>query len=280
MNHKNGADGADGTITVPSSPRRFISVREFAESVGIPPRTMNRYLEQGLVSGAMRFGPGTKWRIPEGATLDKPGLEYSTQRSESPFRSVEDSTEPIEARYRRGELCFEDAVREVSNVAIGPAFFTQLLHNLAARDPVGPRQIEHDAALIERDVRMQRLIQHSLTPADAASRLGVGTAAVANRLTAGTLWGFKVNGHRLLLPAQFTTTGEVPYLSKVILLIAKTLHPLMVQDLLTAPHPSLLVQGQPVSIVTWLTTSTGTQLDIVRASRVITAGDTYPYGRT
>lgn len=280
MNHKNGADGTDSAITVPSSPRRFIPVREFAASVGIPPRTMNRYLEQGLVSGAMRFGPGTKWRIPEGATIDKPGLEYSTQRSEGPFRPVEGPTEPVEARYHRGEVCFEDAVREVSGVAIGPGFFTQLLHNLAARDLVGPRQIEHDAALIERDVRMQQLIEYSLTTADAASRLGVSVDTVVRRLAAGTLWDFKVSRCRLLPPAQFTATGEVPYLSKVIPLIAKTLHPLTVQDLLTAPHPSLLIQGQPVSIVTWLTTSTGAQSDIVKASSVITAEDSFPYGRT
>jgi hypothetical protein len=46
----------------PNSPQ-FLSARDFAETTGIPLRSLQRYLAQGLIPGAVRVGPGTKWRI-------------------------------------------------------------------------------------------------------------------------------------------------------------------------------------------------------------------------
>lgn len=271
MNPKNGADDADDAFTSPPSPPRFLTARQFAESTGIATRTVQRYLERGLVPGAVRFGPGTKWRIPEGASLPESALGCAPQSFVHPVEAVIVSTERVENRYRRGELSFEDAVRGVAGVNIAPAFFAQFLRKLAARDPAEPVSIEHEAALLDRDVRMQVLIQRSLTPTDAANRLGVSTERVYQRLAGGTLWGFKISNSWLLPPSQFTATDAVPHVHKVLPLLAKDLHPLTVQTLLTEPHPSLLMQGQPVSIVTWLTVGEGGVRDIEQAAAAITA---------
>ncbi|MFC9980902.1 hypothetical protein [Gordonia sp. NPDC127522] len=167
-------------------------------------------------------------------------------------------------------------------------FFARVVGSLAARDAAGPALSEHDAALLaeagfvadseaaaaarlSRDLRMQDLVVRSLSVTDAAERLGVSTARIRQRLGEGTLWAFSAGPRRLLPPAQFTATGAVPHLEKVMPLLAKDLHPLTVQSLLTRPQPSLVVEGRPVSIVQWLTGGAGTEHDIEQVVDVLTA---------
>ncbi|MCF8784374.1 hypothetical protein [Rhodococcus ruber] len=147
---------------------------------------------------------------------------------------------------------------------------------------------EHDAALlaeagfvtdhaaaaasrVDQEIRMQDLVHSSLSVTDAAERLGVTTARIRQRLTDGTLWAFDSGQGRLLPRAQFTATGSVPHLKRVLPLLSKDLHPLTVQALLTQPQPSLTVDGRPVSIVAWLTNSAGTDAEIQQAADTITA---------
>lgn len=154
----------------------------------------------------------------------------------------------------------------------------------------GPALSEHDAALLDEagftvdpaaataarldlHIRMQDLVQRSLSVPDAAERLGVSTARIRQRLTEGTLWAFASGHTRLLPPAQFTETGAVPHLERVMPLVAKDLHPLTVQALLTQPQPTLTMGGRSVSIGRWLTGSAGTEQDINQAASVITAAD-------
>ncbi|WP_037192100.1 hypothetical protein [Rhodococcus rhodochrous] len=179
-----------------------------------------------------------------------------------------------ESRYLRGDLNFEDALREVTGIDIGRDQLVQILKSLRTTNPAGPALSEHDArvltdagftaspaaataARVDRDVRMANLAATSLSIADAAVRLGVTPARIRQRIADGTLWAFDSGRNRLLPPAQFTDSGAVPYLDKVMPHIPKDLHPLMVQTLLTQPQPSLVVEGRPVSIVAWLTGSAG-----------------------
>lgn len=195
-----------------------------------------------------------------------------------------------EDRYRSGDLAFEDALREVTGIPLDRDVFVQILHDLASRARVAPELSEHDArhleqvgfigdpatataARLDRDIRMADLVRCSLPIDTAADRLGVTPARVRQRLAAGTLWAFDSGRIRLLPPAQFTDTGAVPHLDKVVPLIAKDWHPLTVQALLSEPQPSLTVDGRPVSIVEWLTGSAGTVSDITQAADVITAAE-------
>lgn len=192
-----------------------------------------------------------------------------------------------EDRYRSGHLAFEDALREVTGVPLDRNDFVQILHSLASRNPVVPELSEHDAHILEeagfvgdrtaataarldRDIRMAKLVHNSKSIDDAATHLGVTPARIRQRITAGTLWAFDSGRNRLLLPEQFTDTGEVPHLDKIMPSIAKDLHPLTAQALLTQPQDSLVVDGHPVSIVAWLTGSVGSDTDIEQAREVIT----------
>ncbi|WP_237171772.1 hypothetical protein [Prescottella equi] len=158
------------------------------------------------------------------------------------------------------------------------------------KDPAARALPEHDAALLadagfvtdpavaaaaraDRDIRMQELVQGSLSVTAAAQRLGVTTTRIRQRLTDGTLWAFDSGQGQLLPPGQFTADGVVPHLEKVLPLLDKDLHPLTVQALLTQPQPSLTVDGRPVSIVAWLFGSAGTVQEIEQAVDVITAAD-------
>ncbi|MGW0044359.1 hypothetical protein [Rhodococcus sp. NPDC003348] len=196
----------------------------------------------------------------------------------------------VEARYLRGDLDFEDALREVTGADIGRDDLVQILHSLDSRNPGTPALSEHDAqvladagftadpatataARVDRDIRMLKLVGTSLSITDAAARLGVTPARVRQRIATGTLWAFDSGRNRLLPPAQFTDTGAVPHLEKVLPLLAKDLHPLTVQALLTRPQPSLIVDGRPVSIVTWLNGSAGSAADLAPVTDVLTAAE-------
>ncbi|HEY5857474.1 MAG TPA: hypothetical protein VIW24_26455 [Aldersonia sp.] len=195
-----------------------------------------------------------------------------------------------EDRYRSGDLPFEEALREVTGVQLDRDDFVQILHGLASRGLVVPELSAHDArildeagfvgdpaaataARLDRDIRMTELVRTSLSIDEGAARLGVTAARVRQRIQAGTLWAFESGRRRLLPRTQFTDSGEVPHLDKVMPLIAKDLHPLTVQALLTQPQESLVVDGRPVSIVAWLTGSAGTDGDIEQARDVITVAE-------
>ena len=196
----------------------------------------------------------------------------------------------VEARYLRGEVGFEDALREVTGIDISRDDFAEILRGLAGRRPSSPELSDHDTgvlastgfvedpiattvARLERVTRMQDLVRRCLSVADAADRLGVTPARIRQRLSDGTLWAFGEGRGRLLPPAQFAASGAVPHIERIAPLLAKTLHPLTVQALLTVPQPSLLIDGRPVSIVAWLTGSAGTAADIEQAADVIVAAE-------
>lgn len=64
--------------------------------------------------------------------------------------------------------------------------------------------------------------------------IGVTTARIRQRLTEGTLWAFTSGLGRLLPPAQFTATGAVAHLDKVVPL--PLAHPALAGPIDTAAH--------------------------------------------
>lgn len=60
--HHGKSDVNDDEEASPALPQ-FVTARDFAESTGIPLRTLHRNLIEGLIPGAARVGPGKKWRI-------------------------------------------------------------------------------------------------------------------------------------------------------------------------------------------------------------------------
>lgn len=196
--------------------------------------------------------------------------------------------ETVEVRYLRGEIDFEDALREVTGIDIGRDDLARILHGMYARPPTGPGLSEPDARAlaamgfsadpvvaavmrVDRDIRMVRLVAASLSIDDAAARLGVTPSRIRQRISDGTLWAFDSDSGWLLPPALFTEHGEVPHLETVVPHLSKDLHPLTVHGLLTQPQSSLILAGHPVSVVEWLTGSAATATNIELAIDVIEA---------
>lgn len=174
----------------------------------------------------------------------------------------------IEERYVSGELDFEAAVAQAIGHHLDRARLAPLLRVLAQRSEAAELS-EHDAALYDeagfveepvavaaattdREQRMHALTSTSMTAQDAAALLRVSPSRIRQRTGAGTLWAIKV-GNKLLLPrVQFTPTGLVPNIDKVLAAVPRGLHPLSVEGLLTGSHTDLVVEGRPASIVQWL----------------------------
>ncbi|ANQ75592.1 MULTISPECIES: helix-turn-helix domain-containing protein [Rhodococcus] len=192
-------------------------------------------------------------------------------------------------RYLHGDLRFEDALKEVTGTDLDRRALWHILEGLASRRSVAaPVLSAHDArilddvgfvadplavasARVDRDIRMQNLVQTSLSIPEAAERLGVTPARVRQLLSERKLWAFTSGRHRLLPPAQFTPTGQVPYLDRIVPLFEGDVHPLSVQAQLTTAQRSLIVDDEPVSIAAWLTGCAGTEDEISAATDVITA---------
>ncbi|MDV8070943.1 helix-turn-helix domain-containing protein [Rhodococcus sp. IEGM 1366] len=199
------------------------------------------------------------------------------------------ATNSTRDRFLHGDLPFEGALKEVTGTDLDRSHLWQILEGLASeRSATTPVLSAHDAhilddaglvadpvpaasARVDRDIRMQNLVHESLSIPETAERLGVTPARIRQLLTEHKLWAFASGRHRLLPPAQFTSTGQVPHLDRIVPLLEGDMHPLSVQALLTTPQQSLIVEGEPVSIVAWLTGCAGTEDDISQAADVITS---------
>lgn len=119
----------------------------------------------------------------------------------------------------------------------------------------------------DRERRMSLLADTALTVDEAAERLRVPPSQVRQRARAGTLWSVMVSNERLLPRVQFTSTGLVPNIEKVLVAVPRGVHPLSVWGLLTQPHADLALEGRPASIVQWLSSDgyAGAALAIVSA---------------
>lgn len=197
------------------------------------------------------------------------------------------ATSSTKDRFMHGDLPFEDALKEVTGTELDRSHLWHILEGLAfERSAAAPVLSAHDAhildkagfvsdplavasARVDRDIRMQNLVHTSLSIPEAAERLGVTAARIRQLLSGGKLWAFASGRHRLLPPAQFTPTGQVPHLDRIVPLFEGDLHPLSVQALLTTPQQSLIVDGEPVSVVAWLTGCAGTEDEISQAADVI-----------
>ena len=190
-------------------------------------------------------------------------------------------------RFLHGDLRFEDALKEVTGTDLDRSHLWHILEGLASeRSVAAPVLSAHDArkldeagyvsdpvavasARVDRDIRMQNLVHTSLSIPEAAERLDVTAARIRQLLSERKLWAFTSGRHRLLPPAQFTATGQVPHLDRIVPLFDGDMHPLSVQALLTTPQRSLIVDGEPVSIVAWLTGCAGTEDELDQAADAI-----------
>lgn len=188
-----------------------------------------------------------------------------------------DTVDAARSGYLQGRLSFEQALSQATGTDYSRGFMAGLLDELvSAAGPANPplpaaeRQALDEAGLpddpaaaastvLRSRTRIQQVTDTALTVAAAAERIGVTQARVRQLISARTLWAFDpgVRGGRRLPAAQFTPTGLVPYLDRLVPHVPQALHPVAFDRLLTAPRPELVLDGQPVSLVGWLAASGG-----------------------
>lgn len=118
--------------------------------------------------------------------------------------------------------------------------------------PPAPGEVER---LVAREaLALAALVTDSLTVTEAATRLRVDPSRIRQRLARRTLYGFKAGGRDWRLPAwQFVVGGAVRGLGPVLGALDPALDPVGVTQFMLGPHDDLLVAGEPVSPVAWLT---------------------------
>ena len=181
-------------------------------------------------------------------------------------------------QYALGALSFEDALARTIGHPIDRATVAKALEYLASLGALQPQGAlsRHDADLLDdagftddgeraslsvalgRAQTMSDLRRTALTAAEVADLLKVKAPRV-RQLTSieRKLWALDdVDRRGRLYPkVQFTATGIVPYLDQILPLLPANLHPLTVNALLTLPREDLAVDGNPASVVEFLTSA-------------------------
>lgn len=179
-------------------------------------------------------------------------------------------------QYAAGTLSFEDALtrtvgRPVDRTTVAGAL--DYLASLGSAQPQGALS-RHDAELLDdagftddgehtsfsvalgRAQTMSELRRTALTPTEVADLLQVKAPRV-RQLTSieRKLWALDdVDRRGRLYPkAQFTDTGMVPYLDRILPHLPTDLHPLTVNAVLTLPRDDLTVDGHRASVIEFLT---------------------------
>lgn len=106
------------------------------------------------------------------------------------------------------------------------------------------------------------LLRDALTVKQAAARLRVTEGRVRQRIASRSLLGIPAAGGWRLPLFQFTESGEIRGLDRVLSALPENVHPLVVQWFLTTPHRDLGVAGATTPLA-WL--SSGGDVDAVVA---------------
>jgi hypothetical protein len=92
----------------------------------------------------------------------------------------------------------------------------------------------------------------SCTVAEIATRLGVDTSRVRQRIYAGSLYAFKHRGGWLVPAFQLRRRKLVPGLDAAVSVLSPRLHPVAVSRWFTTPNPDLVIDDSSVSPIDWL----------------------------
>lgn len=166
--------------------------------------------------------------------------------------SVEVSLDDVLARHHVGitgaEFLAElDAdLSRVPNPAAAPLSATEAAFLREQAGSAAGEVLDTDPAVLGQDARraevarMTDLVAGSVGIAEAALLLGVDRSRVSQRLSAGSLWSFRLGRGRRLPRWQFTADGRsLPGLDVVVAAIPVELSPESVAGFMATPQPEL-----------------------------------------
>ena len=117
-----------------------------------------------------------------------------------------------------------------------------------------------DAGPADRDpmqagvIALARLIETALSVSDAAERLSVTESRIHQRITAGGIYSFRIEGRRYIPAFQFRNRELVPNITVVDQALPASLHPVAVERWYATPDPELADgdSGSPLAPLQWL----------------------------
>ena len=119
---------------------------------------------------------------------------------------------------------------------------------------LAPRRFGVDSPAFLAAKQYAAMVASSLTAQEAASRLGLDSSRIRQRLAARTLYGIRV-GHGWRIPIfQFEGDSLVPGLADVLPRMPEAVHPLVLQNFFLTPNPDLVTgrNESPLSPRDWL----------------------------
>lgn len=149
----------------------------------------------------------------------------------------------------------QDAIGELRETLYGPSAeeLTAAEQELLAAS--GARVAEQRGArdpLLDYATCFAALLETSLTPAEAAARLGVTPARIRQMIASGALYAFRMDRNLRVPLFQFQERGLLPNLGRVNAALAGDLDPVSVWRWYSAPDPELETETGPLSPLAWL----------------------------
>lgn len=96
------------------------------------------------------------------------------------------------------------------------------------------------------------VVSKSETVAGLAKRLGVDPSRVRQRIYARSLYAFKHRGGWHIPGFQLESDRIIPGVEAVVSKLSPTLHPVAVSRWFTTPNSDLIIEGEAVSPIAWL----------------------------
>lgn len=103
-------------------------------------------------------------------------------------------------------------------------------------------------------IALARMIETAMTVTEAAKRLGVTESRIHQRIKAGEIYSFRIDGRRYIPAFQFRDRQLVPNITEVNQALPSSLHPVAVERWYATPNPDLVdnESGTPLSPLQWL----------------------------
>lgn len=148
-----------------------------------------------------------------------------------------------------------DAIGELHETLYGPATeeLTGPEQELLAAS--GVRIAEQPGTrdpLLDYATTFAALLDTSLSPAEAAVRLGVTPARIRQLITSGTLYAFRLDRNLRIPLFQFLEHGLLPNLGRINVALSGDLDPVSVWRWYSTPDAELDTDGGPLSPLAWL----------------------------
>lgn len=162
--------------------------------------------------------------------------------------SASDLTQLLRANFTGRDLV--DAIRELSrsSATVTLPEHDQKVWDAGINDPT----LNRGQASARNVLQRIRFIESTLDVGEVAQLLHRSESTIRHYIGDHQLYSFLHNGRRRLPSWQFIEQQVIPGLGEILPCLAEDVHPQAVSGFFVSPNPDLVINGQEVSPVQWL----------------------------